>query len=117
MSYYARIYGNKMQVLIEGQNGLRSQREALIGAQLLDFVYYNLKKLNKALDQAYSFAYHVKDPDFEWILKKLDMQNIYLRFFVELFLDTIINQSPGTKAGFEALSARYKQEILLLEQM
>ena len=116
MSYYARMFDNKMQVLIEGQNGLRSHKDSLIGEQLLDFIYYDLTKLNKALDQAYSFAYHVKDPDFEWILKKLDMQNIYLRFFVELFLDTIINHSPGTKAGFEALSARYKQEILFLGQ-
>ena len=116
MSYYARVSNNKMQILIEGQNGLRSQKESIVGAQLLDFVYYDLKKLNKALDRAYSFAYHVKDPDFEWILKKLDMQNIYLRFFVELFLDTIISHSPSTKAGFEALSARYTQEILFLEQ-
>jgi hypothetical protein len=95
---------------------LRTQKEALVGEQLLDFVYYDLTKLNKALDRAYSLAYHVKNPDFEWIIKKLDMQNIYLRFFVELFLDTIINRSPGTKAGFEALYARYTQEILFLEQ-
>ena len=116
MSYYAKVSNNKMQVFIKGQSGLRSHKEALIGEQLLDFVYYDLTKLNKALDQAYSFAYHVKDPDFEWILKKLDMQNIYLRFFVELFLDSITNHNPGTKAGFEVLSARYTQEILFLEQ-
>ena len=116
MAYYARISDNKVQVLIEGQNGLLSQREALIGEQLLDFVYYDLIKLNDALDHAYSFSYYVKDPDFEWILKKLDMQNIYLRFFVELLLDTIHYGKPDTKAGFEALCNQYPREIAFLGQ-
>ena len=116
MAYYARMFDNKMQVLIEGQNGLRSQKESLIGEQLLDFVYYDLAKLNKALDQAYSFAYHVKDPDFEWILKKLDIQNIYLRFFVELFLDAMNYDKPDTKAGFELLCSKYPQEVEFLKQ-
>ena len=116
MSYYARISDNKIQVLIEGQNGLRSQREALIGEQLLDFVYYDLTKLNRALDQAYSFAYHVKDSDFEWILKKLDIQNIYLRFFVELLLNAIHYDKPNAKAGFEKLCKQYPQEVEFLKQ-
>ncbi len=116
MSYYARISDNKMQVLIEGQDELRSQKEALVGEQLLDFVYYDLTKLNKALDKAYSFAYHVNDPDFEWLLKKLDMQNIYLRFFVELFLDAIHFDKPDTKAGYEFLCSKYPQEVAFLRQ-
>ena len=116
MAYYARISDTKIQVLIEGQNGLRSQSEALVGEQLLDFVYYDLTKLNKALDQAYSFAYHVKDPDFEWILKKLDIQNIYLRFFVELLLNAIHYDKPNAKTGFEKLCKQYQQEIEFLKQ-
>ena len=116
MSYYARISDNKMQVLLEEKSNFRSQRESLIGEQLLDFVYYDLKKLNDALDHAYSFAYHVKDPDFEWILKKIDMQNIYLRFFIEIFLDAIHHGKPDTKAGFETLRNQYPQEIAFLGQ-
>ena len=60
MAYYAKVSDKKMQVLIEGQNRLRSQKETLVGEQLLDFVYYNLKKLNHTLDQAYSFATMLK---------------------------------------------------------
>ena len=116
MAYYARILNNKIQVLIEGKDGLRSQKKALVGEQLLDFVYYDLTKLNKALDQAYSFSYHVKDPDFEWILKKLDMQNIYLRFFVELFLDAVSFEKLNTKAGFDKLCNQYQQEAAFLRQ-
>lgn len=116
MPYYARISENKMQVLIESQNQLRHQREVLIGQQLLDFIYYDLRKLNNALDKAYSLAYNVKDSDFEIILKRLDMQNIYLRFFVELFLDTIFNEKLNTKAGFESLCKQYSQETEFLRQ-
>jgi len=116
MAYYARISDNKMEVLIEGQSGLRRQREVLIGQELIDFIYFDLKNLNEALDHAYSFAAHVKNPDFEGILGRLDTQNIYLRFFVELFFDTIINHKPNTKAGFEALRSQYPQEIAFLEQ-
>jgi hypothetical protein len=116
MAYYARISENKMQVLIEGQQQMRHQHEMLIGEQLLDFVYFDLSKLNDALDHAYSLAYYMKDPNFERTLKKLDMQNIYLRFFVELFLDAVHYDKPATKAGFETLRSQYPQEIAFLEQ-
>ena len=116
MPYYARIADNQMQVLIEGTNQLRTYRETLLGEQLLDFIYYDLRKLNKALDQSYSLTYHVKEPDFEVILKRLDMQNIYLRFFVELFLDTITHEKLNTKAGFESLHNRFPQETEFLKQ-
>lgn len=105
-----------MQVLIEGQEQMRHQHEALIGEQLLDFIYYDLKKLNEELDHAYSIAQYFKEPDFEGTLKRLDTQNIYLRFFVELFLDTIINHKPNTKSNFEILHNQYPQEIAFLEQ-
>lgn len=116
MVYYARISENKMQVLIEGQQQMRHQHEVLIGQQLLDFIYYDLKKLNEALDHAYSIAHYFKEPDFEGTLKRLDTQNIYLRFFEELFFDTIINHKPNTKLGFEVLRNQYLQEIEFLEQ-
>jgi len=116
MPYYAKIYDNKMQVLIEGQEQVRYQHEGLIGEQLLDFIYYDLKKLNEALDHAYSIAHYFKEPDIEGTLKRLDTQNIYLRFFVELFFDTIINHKPNTKASFDALRNQYPQEIAFLEQ-
>ena len=116
MPYYARINDNQIQVLIEGTNQLRTYHETLLGEQLLDFIYYDLRKLNKALDQSYSLTYHVKEPDFEVILKRLDMQNIYLRFFVELLLDTLFYENPSTKKGFEALHNRFPQEIEFLEQ-
>lgn len=116
MAYYARISENKMEVLFEGQNQLRCQREVLVGRQLLDFIYYDLKKLNEALDHAYSLAVYAKDPSFEGILTKLDMQNIYLRFFVELMLDTIFHGKPNTKAGFEALRNQFPQEVAFLTQ-
>jgi len=116
MAYYARISENKMQVLIEDQEQMRHQHEVLIGQQLLDFIYYDLKKLNEALDHAYSIAHYFKEPDFEGTLKRLDTQNVYLRFFVELFFDTTIHGKPNTKAGFEALRHQYPQEIAFLEQ-
>jgi len=116
MAYYARMSENKMDVLIEGQNQLRRQREVVVGQQLLDFIYYDLKKLNEALDHAYSLATHAKNPSFEGILSKLDMQNIYLRFFVELLLDTIFHGTPNTKAGFEALRNQFPQEDAFLKQ-
>jgi hypothetical protein len=102
---------NKMEVLIEGQNQLRRQREVIVGQQLLDFIYYDLKKLNEALDHAYSLAVHAKNPSFEGILSRLDMENIYLRFFVELLLDTIFRGKPNTKTGFEALRNQFPQEV------
>jgi hypothetical protein len=108
---------NKMEVLIEGQqNQLRRQRDVLVGQQLLDFIYYDLKKLNEALDHAYSLAVHAKNPSFEGILSRLDMQNIYLRFFVELLLDTIFHGKHNTKAGFEALRNQFPQEVDFLMQ-
>ena len=116
MAYYARISENKMEVLIEGQNQLRSQTEVFIGQQLLDFIYYDLKKLNEALDHAYSLAIHAKNPSFEGILSRLDIQNVYLRFFVELLLDTIFHEKSNTKAGFEALRNQFPQEVAFLEQ-
>ncbi len=117
MAYYARMSENKMEVLIEGQqNQLRHQREVLIGQQLLDFIYYDLKKLNEALDHAYSLAAHAKNPNFEGILSRLDMQNIYLRFFVELLLDTIFYGKSNTKAGFETLRIQFPQEVDFLKQ-
>ena len=116
MAYYARMSENKMEVLIEGQNQLRRQREVLVGQQMLDFIYYDLKKLNEALDHAYSLAVHAKVPSFEGILSRLDMQNIYLRFFVELLLDTIFYEKSNTKAGFEALRKQFPQEIAFLMQ-
>lgn len=117
MAYYARMSENKMEVLIEGQqNQLRRQREVLVGQQLLDFIYYDLKKLNEALEHAYSLAIHAKSPSFEGILSRLDMQNIYLRFFVELLLDTIFHGKPNTKAGLEALQNQYPQEVTFLMQ-
>lgn len=116
MPYYARISDNQMQVLIEGQPRLRHQHEALIGEQLLDFIYYDLKKLNEALDHAYRIAHYFKEPDFDGTLKKLDTQNIYLRFFVELFLDAIHYGNPNTKAGFDALHNQFPQEVAFLAQ-
>jgi len=116
MPYYARVSDNQMQVLIEGQSRLRHQHEALIGEQLLNFIYYDLKKLNEALDHAYRIAHYFKEPDFNGTLKKLDTQNIYLRFFVELFLDAIHYGNPDTKAGFEALCNQFPQEIAFLTQ-
>ena len=116
MAYYARMSENKMEVLIEGQNQLRRQREVLVGQQLLDFIYYDLRKLNEALDHAYSLATHAKVPSFEGILSKLDMQNIYLRFFVDLLLDTIFHKKSNTKAGFEALRNQFPQEFDFLMQ-
>ena len=116
MAYYARMSEKKMEVLIEGQNQLRRQREVVVGQQLLDFIYYDLKKLNEALDHAYSLAAHAKDPSFEGILSRLDMQNIYLRFFVELLLDTIFHEKSNTKAGFEALRNQFPHEVAFLEQ-
>lgn len=116
MAYYARIFDSKMEVLIEEQNQLRRQREVPIGLQLLDFIYFDLKKLNEALDHAYRIAHYFKEPDLEGTLKKLDTQNIYLRFFVELLLDTIFHGEPNTKAGFEALQNRFPQEVSFLAQ-
>ena len=116
MAYYARMSENKMEVLTEGQNQLRRQGEVLVGQQLLDFIYYDLKKLNESLDHAYSLAIHAKNPSFEGILGRLDMQNIYLRFFVELLLDTIFHEKPNTKVGLEALRNQYPQEVTFLMQ-
>ena len=116
MAYYARMSANKMEILIEEQNQLRRQIEALVGQQPLDFIYYDLKKLNEALDHAYSLAAHARNPSFEGILKRLDMQNIYLRFFVELLLDTIFHGKPTTKAGFEALRNQFPHEVAFLMQ-
>ena len=116
MAYYVRMSNNKMEVLIEGQNQLRRQREVVVGQQLLDFIYYDLTKLNEALDHAYSLAVHAKNPNFESIFKRLDMQNIYLHFFVELLLDTIFHEKSNTKAGFEALRKQYPHEVVFLEQ-
>ena len=42
------------------------------------------------------------------------MQNIYLRFFVELLLDTIFHEKSNTKAGFEALRKQFPREIAFL---
>ncbi len=116
MAYYARMSENKMEVLIEGENQLRRQREVLVGQQLLDFIYYDLKKLNEALDHAYSLAVHAKYTSFEGILSRLDMQNIYLRFFVELMLDTVFHGKINTKAGFETLLNQFPQEVDFLTQ-
>lgn len=116
MAYYARMSENKMEILIEGQNQLCRQREVVVGQQLLDFIYYDLKKLNEALDRAYSLATHAKNPNFEGTLSRLDMQNIYLRFFVELLLDTIIYGELNTKVGFEALQNQFPQEVAFLTQ-
>ena len=116
MAYYARMSENKIEVLIEGQNQLRRKSEFVVGQQLLDFIYYDLKKLNEALDHAYSLAAHAKNPSFEGILSRLDMQNIYLRFFIELLLDSIFHGKPNTKAGFEALRNQFPQEVAFLEQ-
>ena len=116
MAYYARMSENKMEVHIEGQNQLRRQREVAVGQQMLDFIYYDLKKLNEALDHAYSLATHAKNPSLEGILSRLDMKNIYLRFFVELMLDTIFHGKPNTKAGFEALRNQFPQEVDFLMQ-
>jgi hypothetical protein len=110
------MFENKMEVLIEGQNQLRRQREVVVGQQLLDFIYYDLKKLNEALDHAYSLAIHAKNSNFEGILSRLDMQNIYLRFFVELLLGTIFHVNPNTKAGFEVLRNQFPQEVAFLDQ-
>lgn len=116
MAYYARMSEDKMEILIEGQNQLRRQREVVVGQQLLDFIYYDLKKLNEVLDHAYSLAVHAKNPSFEGILKRLDVQNIYLRFFVELLLDTIFHGKSNTKVGFEALRNQFPLEVAFLEQ-
>jgi hypothetical protein len=107
---------DKMEILIEGQNQLRRQREVVVGQQLLDFIYYDLKKLNEALDHAYSLAAHAKNPSFDGILSRLDIQNIYLRFFVELMLDTIFHGKFNTKAGFETLLNQFPQEVAFLTQ-
>lgn len=116
MAYYARMSENKMEVLIEGQKQLRGQSEVVVGQQLLDFIYFDLKKLNEALDHAYRIAHYFKEPDFEGTLKKLDTQNIYLRFFVELLLDIIFHGEPNTKAGFEALQNQFPREVAFLMQ-
>ena len=116
MAYYARMSESKMEVLIEGQNQLRHQREVAVGQQLLDFIYYDLKKLNEALDHAYTLAAHTKNPSFEALLSRLDVQNIYLRFFVELLLDTILHGKPNTKAGFEAMQNQFPHEVAFLIQ-
>ena len=116
MAYYARMSEDKMEILIEGQNQLRHQRVVAVGQQLLDFIYYDLKQLNEALDHVYSLAAHARNPNFEGILSRLDIQNIYLRFFVELLLDTIFHEKSNTKAGYEALRKQFPQEIAFLMQ-
>ena len=116
MPYYARVTGSRMKVLIEDNGELCRISEELVGEQLLDFVYYDLKKLNKALDHAYSLAVSVRESDFNIIFKELDTENIYLRFFAELFLDTLLLDRPASKEGFNLLCSRFPNEVAFLQR-
>ena len=116
MPYYARLQDNNMQIFIETDGQIANQRIAITGSQLLDFIYYDLKKLNNALDEAYVFATSVRNPDFNYLLNKMDTDNIYLRFFADLFLDTLINDAPTTKAGYNKLCDKFNREVAFLKQ-
>lgn len=116
MPYYAKLQDHNMQIFTETDGQITNQRIAITGSQLLDFVYYDLRKLNSALDDAYVFATSVRNPDFNYLLNKMDTDNIYLRFFAELFLDTLINDAPTTKAGYNKLCDKFNREVAFLKQ-
>ena len=116
MAYYAKMINDEMNVYIETDTGLRKRYEGIVGEQLLDFIYYDFKKLNKLLDTTYSLAIHLRNPDFDQFLKRADDKNIYFRFFVELFLETITSDALKKKKGFDELCGRFPQEVSILKK-
>lgn len=109
MPYYVKMNGNHMQIITGQEDEFVYRTESSIGEQLLNFVYYDLKKLNDVLDQLYTFDLEKPDTNFNMAFKRLDMENVYLRFFAELFIDAVFLK-PGTKEGFNELCRQYQKE-------
>lgn len=116
MPYYIRMNGSSMKVLIEQNGEIIHQKECPVGEQLLDFVYYDLKKINEFLDHIYTLVVHTRDRNVDTQLKKMDEKNIYLRFFAEQLADVLMHSNINVKESFEIFCARYPQEVALLKQ-
>jgi hypothetical protein len=89
-----------------------------MGAPIItsNFIYYDLRKLNKLLDETYSLAINMRNPDSNYFLKRADDKNIYFRFFVELFLETITSDMLKKKKGVDELCSRFPQEVAILRK-
>jgi len=116
MSYYLKMNKDEMAIYVEGDKDLLKRYEGIVGQQLLDFIYYDLRDLNDLLDQTYSLATNMRNPGFDYFLKRADDTNIYFRFFVELFLETITSDTLKTKKGFEDLCNRFSGEASVLKK-
>jgi len=107
MLYYARINKDMMQIITSN-----TDRVFAVGEQLLDFVYYDLIRLNERLDKICS---HVWGTDTADITVEAD-DNIYLRFFSELLIDTLAAGDWHTEQGFDRLCKQYPQEAAFIRQ-
>lgn len=116
MAYYLKMTDDKMNIYVETDTGLKKRYEGVIGQQLLDFIYYDLRKLNELLDKTYSLAMNMRNPEFDSFLKRADDKNIYFRFFVELFLEAITSDMLRKKKGFDELCSKFPQEIAILKR-
>jgi len=116
MSYYAKIVGNMMTIAVNASGVEYRQTELPIGERLLDFVYYDLIKLNEQLDRVFSLCINVREIDAAAVISKTDEANIYLRFFSELLVDTLADGSWNTKQGLVRFRKQYPQEVAFLRQ-
>ncbi len=66
MSYYLNMDKDEMAIYVDSDKGLLKRYEGIVGQQLLDFIYYDLRKLNDLLDETYSLATHMRNPGFDF---------------------------------------------------
>jgi len=116
MSYYAKIEGNRMTIAVSAGKTNYRQMALPVGERLLDFVYYDLIKLNEQLDRVFSLCMNVREIDAAAVISGTDEANIYLRFFSELLVDTLADGKWNTKQGFASLCKQYPQEVAFLRQ-
>lgn len=121
MSYYAKVFDNKIQLLIEDAEGkLHQQREMFVGEQLLDFLYSDPKEILNTFENVYNItvacAHNHTRISITGILQTFDHKNIYLQSFVELLLETLILGEITSPEGFEKLRNQHSRAFMIMER-
>ena len=114
MPYHVVLHGHKMEVVAQQDGFFTGHREVVVGEQFLDFVYYDMQNLSQFMDHRYGLMTQSWNRVSESISRKMDTENMYLRFFSDLFMDTILGDTWNTRAGFALLTQQYAEEFMLL---
>lgn len=112
MPYYASIKGSMMAIVVGD-----TVKEAPIGDQLLDFVYYDLKKFKHQLDKLLAQLADSEEPVTKDIFSQIDEENIYLHFFAELLLEILADNDLKTKSGFDEFCDEFAEEMKSVRQV